>query len=72
MRTSFLRLLKGGIIIPNGKYEVYITYDYKRRFLGYFENIEDAIEARKNAEQRYFGEYSYDKSMQISNSFRKE
>lgn len=56
----------------NGKYEAYITYDYKRRFLGYFENIEDAIEARKNAEQRYFGEYSYDKSMQISNSFRKE
>ena len=27
--------------------------------LGYFENIEDAIKARKEAEIKYFGEFRY-------------
>ncbi len=30
---------------------------------GYFKNIDDAIKARKEAEEKYFGEYSYDNSM---------
>ena len=30
--------------------------------LGYFKDIEDAIKARKDAEMKYFGEYSYDNS----------
>ena len=29
---------------------------------GYYKNIEDAIKARKEAEEKYFGEYSYDNS----------
>lgn len=29
---------------------------------GYFKNKEDAIKARKEAEEKYFGEYSYDNS----------
>ena len=33
--------------------------------LGLYENIEDAIVARKEAEDKYYGEYSYDKSMGI-------
>lgn len=50
----------------NGKYEAYITCNYKRKFLGYFEQLEDAIKARKEAEEKYFGEYSYDNSMKYS------
>ena len=40
-----------------------ITLNKKRIQLGGFENLEDAIKARKQAEERYFGEYSYDNSM---------
>ena len=29
---------------------------------GYYKNIEDAIKARKEAEEKYFGEHSYDNS----------
>ena len=39
------------------KYETYINVDKKRINLGYFENIYDAINARKEAEIKYFGEY---------------
>ena len=35
--------------------------------IGRFENLEDAIKARKEAEEKYFGEYSYDNSIKISN-----
>lgn len=40
-----------------------IKVDYKYIHLGYFNNFEDAIKARKEAEEKYFGEYSYDNSM---------
>lgn len=33
--------------------------------LGYYDNFEDAVEARKNAEEKYFGEYSFDNSMKM-------
>ena len=39
-----------------------ITYQKKRIHLGSFENLEDAIKARENAEIKYFGEYRYQKS----------
>jgi hypothetical protein len=35
-----------------------ITVNYKRIFLGYFETKEEAIKARKQAERKYYGEYS--------------
>lgn len=47
-------------------WEAYITVDYKRIYLGRFEKFEDAVKARKEAEEKYFGEYSYDNSMKIS------
>lgn len=40
-----------------------IKVNYKYIHLGYFDNIEDAVKARKQAEEKYFGEYSYDNSM---------
>ena len=43
-----------------------ITYHNKNYSLGNFDNKEDAIAARKAAEEKYFGEYSYDNSMKIA------
>lgn len=56
------------------KYETYITIKYKRKFLGLYDSIEDAIKARKQAEEKYFGEYSYGNSMKYSmeNESRKD
>lgn len=34
--------------------------------LGYFKNYEDAVKARKEAEEKYFGEFSYDNSIGIN------
>lgn len=46
-------------------WQAYITLDYKTKHLGCFQNKEDAIKARKDAEEKYFGEYSYDNSMKV-------
>lgn len=40
-----------------------IKLNYKNIFLGYFENFEDAVKSRKEAEEKYFGEFSYDNSI---------
>lgn len=37
------------------KYRAYIKYQRKDIFLGNYDNIEDAIKARKCAEEKYFG-----------------
>ena len=42
------------------KWMVHIMVDYKKITIGYFEKLEDAIEARKQAEIKYFGEYARD------------
>ena len=39
------------------KWQAYITVNRKPIHLGYYKNIEEAIEARKQAEIKYFGEY---------------
>lgn len=44
------------------KWVAYITINYKRNHLGYFDSIDDAIKVRKEAEKKYFGEFSYDNS----------
>lgn len=43
-------------------WEAWITVNYKKIYLGTFVNKEDAIKARKDAENKYFGEWSYDNS----------
>lgn len=45
------------------KWEVYITINRNRKHLGYYNDFEDAKMARKKAEEKYFGEYSYNNSM---------
>ena len=45
------------------KWRSAIKFENKSIHLGLFSNIEDAINARKEAEEKYFGEYSYDNSM---------
>lgn len=52
-----------GVIFTRGKYYAYITKNYHRINLGYYDTQEVAIKARKEAEEKYFGEYSYDNSM---------
>lgn len=47
-----------GVIKRYGKWEARITVNRKVICLGRYEELEDAIEARKNAELKYRGEYS--------------
>ena len=44
-------------------YEAKITVDGNKIRLGYFKDFNEAVAARKAAEDKYFGEYSYDNSM---------
>lgn len=46
----------------SNKWRAYIGIDGKCVHLGCFNNKEDAIAIRKTAEEKYFGEYSYDNS----------
>jgi hypothetical protein len=45
------------------KWQAYITCDKIHHPLGRFDTFEEAVAARKAAEERYFGEFSYDNSM---------
>lgn len=45
------------------RWESYISVNKKRIHLGAFTNFEDAVKVRKEAEEKYFGEFSYDNSM---------
>lgn len=47
------------------KWEAFITVNYKKINLGYFEELNDAINARKTAETKYFGEFSYNNSQKL-------
>lgn len=44
------------------KWHSRIFINNKRISLGYYTSFEDAVEARKEAEEKYFGEFSYDNS----------
>lgn len=51
----------------SGKWRARLWAYGKMHHLGRFENLEDAIKARKEAEDKYFGEFSYDNSMKEDN-----
>lgn len=50
-----------------GKWTAEITVDYKNIYLGAYDTFEDALKVRKEAEDRYFGEFSYNNSMKAVN-----
>lgn len=49
------------------KWNAQIMFDYRAKNLGYFDTFEEAVDARKQAEEEYFGSYSYDNSMRYAN-----
>ena len=53
----------------SGKWISTIFVNYERIYLGIFNCKQDAINARLQAEEKYFGEYSYNNS---TNKFRKD
>lgn len=56
-RQLWVAQIACGINPKNGKKKCY--------YLGSYENIEDAIAARKAGEEKYFGEWSYDNSREV-------
>lgn len=52
------------------KWRATITINYKTISLGHYINFDDAVAARKAAEEKYFGEYSYDNSMRIAEQIK--
>lgn len=48
----------GGVYPVRGKFRAVITTNYKKRHLGYFKTIEEAIDARASAEQEQWGQYA--------------
>jgi hypothetical protein len=50
------------------KWVAQIGYKGKKIYLGSFLKFDDAVKVRKEAEEKYFGEYSYDNSMKIAES----
>lgn len=44
------------------KWSSHITINRKNIYLGSFDNFDDAVKVRKEAENKYFGEFSYDNS----------
>lgn len=47
------------------KWEAHIKVNGKKINLGLYRDIEDAVLARKKAEEKYFGDYSYSNSQKI-------
>ena len=47
------------------KWKSQIKFNNQLIFLGEYDRFEDAEKRRKQAEEKYFGEYSYDNSMQM-------
>lgn len=48
-----------GVLKVKNKWIAQITFNYKNIHLGVFDTVEEAIDARKKAEIKYFGEYRY-------------
>ena len=49
------------------KWHAQIMVDYNNINLGYFEDIDEAKQAYNTAKHKYFGEFAYDDSQEVSN-----
>lgn len=47
-------------------WEVRIRYKGKQIYLGRYNDFDKAVRTRKEAEEKYFGDHSYDNSMKIA------
>ena len=56
-----------GVNKHNGKWTARIGVNTKRIFLGDYDNFFEAVKARKEAEEKYYKEYSYDNSINQHN-----
>ena len=77
MNRSFNQYTKSGITGVTwcddmSKWRVRIGVNNKRITLGYYSNIDEAAKVRKQAEDKYFGEYSYDNSMNMEDNIEKK
>lgn len=45
--------------MDRGKWQVFITVNYKRISLGRYSSFDDAVKVRKDAEKKHFGEFAY-------------
>ena len=50
------------------KWRAYISIGGHQKFLGYYADFDKAVDARKQGEEKFFGQFSYDNSIQISKS----
>lgn len=48
---------KGVSLLPSGKYRAYIYFKRKQYYLGLYESVEDAAEARAKAEKEIYGNF---------------
>ena len=55
-----------GVGKMRNKWRARITVNKKEINLGYYDDFEDAVKARKAAEEKYFGEYAYDASQKLT------
>ena len=56
-------------LTKSNKWKASIHVNGNNIIIGHFDNFDDAVKARKDAEDVYFGEYSYDNSMKISHEY---
>lgn len=51
--------------VEKQKWAAQIGFDKKNIHLGRFDNFDEAVVARKDAEKKYFGEFSYEYSQNL-------
>lgn len=56
----------------NEKWVAQIGIDRKRKNLGKFDNFDDAVKARREAEKKYFGEYRYKEQQDVKHMSAQE
>lgn len=54
-----------GVGKAKGRWRARITVNYKEISLGYYDSFEEAVKARKEAEEKYFGQWSFDNCQKL-------